>query len=83
MHACQQAGRLAARCDRTLLLTRAYDTWADKAGITLLPAKVLYPATSAQAKQGLLRDPEFRARALAQAYAVHHWAGTWLKDKHP
>lgn len=63
------------------LLTRAYETFPDRAGVTLIPAARVHPVTREDCWEGRIRDPAFWAAATAEAFAVHHWAGTWFKGE--
>lgn len=59
------------------LLTRAYESYAQKDNITVLPSDRIYPASSEEPWAEL--DPEIQAEISEKAYAVHHWRGTWWK----
>ena len=59
------------------LLTRAYESYAQKDDITVLPSDRIYPASSEEPWAEL--DPEIQAELGEKAYAVHHWRGTWWK----
>lgn len=59
------------------LVTRAVESWSEKDRITLLPAELIYPASKFDAWSGRLGNAAWRGR-LQGAYAVHHWAGSWL-----
>jgi mannosyltransferase OCH1-like enzyme len=59
------------------LLTAAYESFPDKAGIRIAPASVLYPVDAQEEHAGVLNDLDLRAKYLQDAVAVHHWTGTW------
>ena len=63
------------------LLTRAHADYAGEgsAAVTVLPPELLYPVTKDDCWSGRLFDPVFWERATRQAYAVHHWEGTWFR----
>lgn len=60
----------ALRCDPSLR----------EASITCLGSELLYPGTSEDAKEGRLRDPKWRASNCGEAYAIHHWSGSWIRQ---
>jgi mannosyltransferase OCH1-like enzyme len=62
------------------LLTRAYETLADQAGIRIAPASTLYPVDLHEERTGVLNDPDLRGQYLKDAVAVHHWVGTWTGE---
>jgi mannosyltransferase OCH1-like enzyme len=59
------------------LLTMAYESFPDKAGIRIAPASTLYPVDLHEERAGVLSDPDLRGQFLQHAVAVHHWSGTW------
>ncbi|HYH23441.1 MAG TPA: glycosyltransferase [Azospirillum sp.] len=67
------------------LLTRAHASYEgaryedDPAAATVLPPQLLYPVTKDDCWSGRLFDPVFWERATRDAYAVHHWEGTWFR----
>ncbi len=63
------------------LLTRAHAAYAGEgpAAVTVLPPELLYPVTKDECWSGRLFDPVFWERATRDAYAVHHWEGTWFR----
>lgn len=60
-------------------MTRALATYDAPARVFLPPAELLYPITSDEAQAGLLDDPTARARVTAEAFAIHHWSGSWWR----
>ncbi|MFH1152863.1 MAG: glycosyltransferase [Pseudomonadota bacterium] len=58
-------------------LTRAHESYGAKDTITLVSPDQLYPISSQKPWSGI--DPAVRAEIAKQAYAVHHWRGTWWK----
>jgi len=62
-------------------LTRAYNEYSAPSEIKLLPAKLLYPATKFDCWEGRINDQNFRQTFEQEAFAIHHWHGTWFKDK--
>ena len=64
--------------DRTsfFLLTRACDSFADAAGIAILPPRLLYPIDNVH---GPVSDFE-RSELARTAYGIHHWHGSWLRE---
>lgn len=67
------------------LLTRAHAAYEGPryedgpAAVTVLPPELLYPVTKDDCWSGRLFDPVFWERATRDAYAVHHWEGTWFR----
>ena len=59
------------------LLTRACDGYPTPEEIRFVPAPLLYPLDTEEMRK--LSPPEIRAKAEG-AYALHHWAGSWLRD---
>ena len=54
------------------MLSEAWAEYPDREDIRLLPSPLLYPLTNLEAETG-------RKRAdYGEAFAVHHWAGTWI-----
>ncbi|HYH19205.1 MAG TPA: glycosyltransferase [Azospirillum sp.] len=62
------------------LLTRALDGFADADSVTLLPPRLVYPADKADCWNGRLFDIRYWERITRDAYAVHHWDGTWFRQ---
>ena len=58
-------------------LTRCYERWDDKTGLSVKPAEVIYPVSEPECRDQSAYDIEHWARATAPAFAVHHWASTW------
>jgi glycosyltransferase involved in cell wall biosynthesis len=63
------------------LLTRAYLSYAQRDGVHLLPAEMVYPVTAKDSEAGLLTNSVERARIETSAFAIHHWAGTWWRKE--
>ena len=64
------------------LLTRAYERLAaagPAGNITLLSDTAIYPFDKFECWNGRLFDIEFWERATREAYAVHHWEGSWFR----
>lgn len=54
------------------LLSETWAEYPDREDIRLLPPERLYPLSSRDAERGRGRDD------YGEAFAVHHWAGTWI-----
>ncbi|NEP13073.1 MAG: glycosyltransferase [Symploca sp. SIO2C1] len=63
------------------LLTRAYDTFPSPDTISLVASELLYPVTKFDCWDGKLNNPQFRQKITQQAFAIHHWHGSWFKQK--
>jgi len=63
------------------LLTRAYDTFPSPDTISLVASELLYPVTKFDCWDGKLNNPQFRQKIAQQAFAIHHWHGSWFKQK--
>lgn len=59
------------------LLTRCYDAFSDKTSFTLTPPDVFSPVDAHACRDGSAYDVEQWVKETRNAYAVHHWAGTW------
>ncbi len=62
------------------VLTRACESYPDKASISIESADLLYPITATESQQRILADPAVRERVVQHAYAVHHWFTTWWTE---
>lgn len=62
------------------VLTRCYERWDDKAGISVRPADLICPVSEPECRDHSAFDIEHWARVTAQSYAVHHWASSWNKQ---
>jgi len=60
------------------LLTDAVASWPGPEPVTLAPARTLYPLSKEEVRAGALDPPGARERLARDAFAVHHWAGTWV-----
>jgi hypothetical protein len=63
------------------LLTRAYNNYSAQSEISLVPSQLLYPTTKFDCWEGRINDPKFRATIEREAFAIHHWHGTWFKKE--
>jgi mannosyltransferase OCH1-like enzyme len=61
-------------------LSDALAAWAGDAPAYLAPATQLYPLDKHEVAGGALDRPDARARLARHAFAVHHWAGSWIAD---
>lgn len=61
------------------LLTRAYESYVPKDTITIVSADRIYPTSSEEPLSDL--KPAIQAEIAKGAYAIHHWRGTWWKEK--
>ncbi|WP_029008558.1 glycosyltransferase [Azospirillum halopraeferens] len=60
------------------LLTRTYEAYTGPDPVTLLPARLVYPADKVECLEGRLFDIERWERLTRDAYALHHWDGSWI-----
>ncbi|MGY1583141.1 glycosyltransferase [Streptomyces sp. MN13] len=72
------AHRMSGALDVTgpFFLTRAVDRAPEPSSVTVLGPEVLYPEVSPYARE--LFGPQ--EADYAQAYAVHHWSGSWVEN---
>lgn len=63
------------------LLSRAVETYRGDAPVRVLPAPALYPISDVEQRSGAIFDLEFWFERTRQAHAVHHWAGTWWRER--
>lgn len=61
------------------LLTRAYDSFADAASVTVLPSEFFYPLSKHDCWTGRAYDIEVWERVTRAAYALHYWDGSWFR----
>jgi mannosyltransferase OCH1-like enzyme len=61
----------------TVMFTQAMNSYAGGVEIAVEAADTLYPIDIEQAKKAA---PEHIAALTADAYAVHHWSGSWWRD---
>lgn len=59
------------------MLSRVYENYPARETVSLLEAEILYPLTQKE----LQEDGPDLSQKLSQAYAIHHYAGTWWKKK--
>ncbi len=57
------------------LLSRAYESYADRQTISLENAALLYPISNKKLWDDL--PSEIRERVRRTAYTIHHWQGSW------
>ena len=62
-------------------LTRAYEGYSSQDLIYLVPYPLLYPATKFDCWEGKLNQTEFRQKIAQEAFAIHHWHGTWFRPQ--
>lgn len=60
-----------------MFLTRAYESYPHKNSITILSSDDIYPITKKTSWNEL--SGEVRRQVKKNAFAVHHWKGTWWK----
>jgi mannosyltransferase OCH1-like enzyme len=60
------------------LLTRAHENYPRQDEITILAPDLIYPLDREQARSLPPADIDVRA---GEAYAIHHWAGSWLRER--
>ena len=58
-------------------LTRAYERYREPQRVYLAEAKLLYPISNEERRAGILENPPERARVSTDAFAIHHWSGSW------
>lgn len=61
-------------------LTRVCRSYGEADGLTIVGSDFLYPATKNECWEGLIAAGPSRARILRDAYACHHWEGTWWRS---
>lgn len=59
------------------MLTGALDAYEEPGGVYLAPASALYPRTAPDSRAGSDASPDVDP---GEAYAVHHWAGSWIQE---
>ena len=62
------------------LLTRAYQTYAHPAQLTIVASDVLYPASRWDTWANDFSADALRHRVAGQAYAIHYWSGSWRRE---
>lgn len=61
------------------MITRVYEKFENKAGMSLIPAKYVAPLTKNEAHKLIRRGPNpITEEKLKEAYAVHYFLGSWL-----
>lgn len=59
------------------LLTRACNAYAGGENIVYAPASLLYPLDNEETRR---LDADAMRAKTKDAYAIHHWSGSWLRD---
>ncbi|MCX9158044.1 glycosyltransferase [Niveibacterium sp. 24ML] len=60
------------------MLTRAFERSNHQRSVFLAPAESVYPLDEPECRTGEGYDLQVWCERTANAYAVHHWAGTWV-----
>jgi mannosyltransferase OCH1-like enzyme len=63
----------------TFFFTRAYNGYAERPQVTLLPSHFLYPISNRDTHRGLT-PADIRGQIHPGAYAVHYWDGSWWRE---
>ena len=61
-----------------IFLTRAWEGFGSRGSTHVFESEVLCPITQTESRMGRWRDPAFREALARRAWAVHHWANTWV-----
>jgi len=61
-------------------LSDALAAWPGPEPVYVAPAAQLYPLDKHEVAGGALDRPGARTRLARHAFAVHHWAGSWVSD---
>ena len=64
-----------------ILLTNAYEKYSEKQRIFLEPHEKVYPIDAKEAWCGKANDPHYREQIKKEAYTIHHWAGTYYRNR--
>jgi hypothetical protein len=67
----------------TFLLTRAYETYAERGSVALLASPLLYPFTKTECWAGNTFELDVWERRSREAYAAHFWDGGWFRQATP
>lgn len=62
------------------MLTRVHDAYKDATPVTVLPSATFYPLTKDECWRGDAFNIETWEEKTRDAYALHHWDGTWFRD---
>ncbi len=65
------------------LLSRLHARYRHAAPVRLVEPALLYPVDRDACWRGEMFDIERWDRIASQAYAHHHWEGTWFRNRHP
>lgn len=76
---CHEPGPLDAT--GPFFLTRAHADYADQDSLSILPTPCLYPLDAEESDQGYGLDLGHWIHMTRNAWAVHHWAGTWWRNE--
>lgn len=60
-------------------LTEAYNRSQHQSNITLIPPKFLYPINDHKELEHFKQSQKQTLNIAADAYAIHHWAGSWWR----
>jgi len=60
------------------LLSESVEAWRGPAAVRVAPASQLYPLDKHEVQAGALRVRGARSRLAREAFAVHHWGGSWI-----
>lgn len=63
------------------LLSRALESYPGPDPVTVTGSETFYPITSDESIAGRLFDLDFWNKVTTHARAIHHWAGTWYRDR--
>jgi hypothetical protein len=66
-----------------IFLTRAWESFGGGEPVHVLDAEMLCPMTQTESRMGKWREPAFRETVARRAWAVHHWANTWVPRTSP
>lgn len=60
------------------LLTRAYDSYAERQQLSMVSSELLYPISSQESRNKTFRIEHLRE--LDKAFAIHYWHGSWFRE---
>ena len=61
-----------------LMLTRAYDSYADIRNLTIVQSDLLYPMSLQESRDKAFKIDQIRG--LEKAYAIHYWSSSWFRE---